>query len=741
MQLSETAPGIETMDVSLPDFDLWRSRTTSFTGMFAFDDAAFLLTSPDRPEILQGALVSPGFLTVLGVDPVLGRGFAMSEERPGADDVVMISDALWERRYGRDPGILGVALDLSGSTRRIVGVAPPGFHFPEVAHAWIPLAFEATEADPEDYGYDVVARLKPEVDLEAAMAEGRLVAAELAARWPEAKAGIGVTAYPLRAADIPLALGASVLALLGAVLMVMLVACTNVSSLLLARGEERRDEMAVRRAMGAGAGRMFRQFLTESGVLVAFGVAGALLVGVLAVDFIPGLLPEERPFWIRFDLDVRVFAWSLAMGALACGVIAIPPAIQAAGSGGTGSPRGGRVLSGRSGRWLIGAQIALATVLVGGAGLASRSLLELHRIEPGVQVEGVLVAGGPIPRWSYPDAAARRAFMREALESVRALPGVVSAAAVDAVPLLTAGSEVALDGGGEPGDRAPVGLLNAFSDGYFETMGIPVLEGRVPRGPEVWGEDATAVVSASLARRLWGEEEAVGRRIRHGVPGSRSPSVADDQPWLTVAAVVGDVHQSGPGRTAREELYLPIGAHVASSLTMVVRTSGPPLGHAEAVRRAVHRIDPGFPFYEPTTMADARRFSVWTERMLSLLLASFGGLATTLAVIGVYGVVAHTTRLRTPEMGLRVAVGASRAEIQGLVLRESLRLLWPGLVVGLGLAALASVFLRRVLFGVGVLDPPTLVFTATLFVGAGLLASWLPARRSAGVDPAAALRA
>ena len=214
LQLSETAPGIESMDVSLPDFDLWRERTDVFSGMFAFDDASFLLTNPDRPEILEGAVVSPGFLGVLGIEPVLGRGFVSSEEQPGADKVVFISDALWDRRFARDPDVLGQTLILNGNTRQIVGVAPPAFHFPEIAHVWVPLAFDPSRADPEDYGYDVIARLAPGMDLDAALAEGEVVAASLAARSPESKASIGMTAYSLRAADVPVAVGVLAVVLL-----------------------------------------------------------------------------------------------------------------------------------------------------------------------------------------------------------------------------------------------------------------------------------------------------------------------------------------------------------------------------------------------------------------------------------------------------------------------------------------------------------------------------------------------
>jgi putative ABC transport system permease protein len=738
LQLSETAPGIESMDVSLPDFHLWRERTTVFSGMFAFDDARFLLTERTGPEVLEGAAVSPGFLAVLGIQPVLGRGFLESEEQPGADGVVVISHTLWDRRFGRDPDVLGRQLILNGAAREIVGVAPPVFHFPEVAQVWVPLAFDPLHADPEDYGYDVIGRLSGGADLDAALAEGDVIVASLVGRSPS-KAGIGVTAYPLRLADVPLAAGAMALALLVATIVVMLVACTNVASLLLARGEERRAEMSVRQALGASRGRLTRQALAESAVPVVLGISGALLLGHKAVDLLPALLPGERPYWIHFDLDHRVFGWSVLMGVLCCVFISLPAAHQAARSRGGGS--GQRVLSGRGRRLVVSTQIALATTLVASAGLTLRALDNLNRVDPGVDGANVLVLSAPLPSWTYPTEDARRTFYRDALGRVRALPGVTAAASIDAVPFLSTGQEVALDVGAGPTVRPLVGLLSRFSDGYFSALGIPVLEGRLPEGTAAWEGTPVAVVSRSLASRLWPGEAAVGQRLRHGTEGSRSPTVDAEQPWLTVVAVVGDVLQSGPGKPTREALYLPMGSGVPSTFTVLVRTEEDPRALAASVRERIHEIDPTLPFLEATTMASARRFSIWIERTISALLAGLGALAMLLSIVGVYGVISHIVGRRRREMGLRMAVGASVLDVQALVVRGALGLLLPGLVVGLVLSGALSVVFRAALFEVGALDPITLVATTVAFVLAGVVASYLPARRASRTDPATALRA
>lgn len=740
VQLSETAADMESMDVSLPDFHYWRANTEVFSGMFAFDDHAFLLSTPDRPEILEGAVVSPGFLAVLGIEPTLGRDFVTEEERPGRNGVAVISEALWERRFARDPGVLGSTLELSGRPYEVVGVAPAGFHFPEVAQVWIPLAFEATEADPQDYGYDVVARLVPGASVQSARLEGRRVAGALAAAANGRKDGIGATAYPLRMADVPLPLAGSVLLLQVAVLLVLLVACTNVASLLLARGEVRRGEMAVRSALGAGLGRLLRQHLTEVGLVASVGLFGALVLARFAVAWLPILLPGDMPFWLSFDLDSSVLLFSGTVAVLCCVGVAVPTTVQA-----RRAPRlaGGvtdrRVVSGGGRRWLVGGQLALALVLVAAAAVTLRGVARLSQTATGVRIENVLVTSAPLPAWTYEDQADRLALTRRVVDAVQSLPGVVSAAAIDVVPLVSGGREVALDPGGDPGARAPVGLLNAFSPGYFETMGIPVLEGRLPGDSEGWTNPDLAVVSQSLARRFWPDGGAVGRRIRYGTPESRDPRVSPDRPWLEVVAVVGDVLQAGPVRETRDQVYVTMARETPAHLTLMVHTGNDPLALLDAVEERVHEIDPTLPFYEPTTMEQARRFSVWIQRLTATLLTAFGVLAGSMAILGVYAVMAHTTRRRDREIGLRVAVGASGRDVRRLVLRDSMELILPGLVVGLVGAGVSSVLLQRLVAGAPGGDPLLVLAVAAVLAAAALGAAWLPARRAAGVDPSVAL--
>jgi putative ABC transport system permease protein len=738
VQLSETAPDIGSMDVSLPDFALWRTETRTFSGMFAFDDTGLLLTGPDQPEIAQGAVVSPGFLKVLGVAPLLGRDFLADEEVPGSDAVAIISYSMWERRFGRDPGVLDRTLLLNGRVREIVGVAPPAFHFPEMADVWVPLAFDANEADPQDYGYDVIARLSTDATLDAALAEAAVIAGQLARTHPGTKAGIGATAYPLRWADVPAPLAVTVVVLLVAVGLVLLMACTNAASLMLARGEDRRGEMAMRRALGAGTGRIVRQVLAETAVLCSVGVAGAVWVAHVIIRALPDLLPEDRAFWIRFDLDPLVLGWTAATGVAACLLVGIPPALRAART--TGRPLAGSAAPlGTTRRWMLGAQVAIATMLVAGATLASRALINLNKLDPGLNPERVLVLATPLPPWSYPQAESRVGFVREALSAVRSLPTVSQAAAIASVPFLGSGAEVAVESETTEG-RRPIAHLNSFTDDYFATMQVPVLEGTLPTAADIWQGAPIAAISASLAERLWPGGGAVGKQVRHATEGSRSPVVGNDQTWLRVVAVVGDVRQTGLAQNQAQQLYVPFGRETPGSLVLVARTIGDPLAQVDAVRRRIHTLDPTLPFYDPTTLDLARQSSIWTERLASKLLSGFGALALLLAFVGVYGVMAFLTRQRDRELGLRLAIGASRNNLLALVMRRALGILAPGLVVGTFGAGVVSIVFRNTLFGVSALDPLTMGVTIAGLLSVGLLAAYLPARRATRLDPSIALR-
>jgi predicted permease len=742
VQLSETFPDIGTMDVSFPDFHRWRAETQVFEGMFAFDDGSFLISGADVPRLVEGAVVSPGFLSVLGVAPSLGRGFLPDEEMPGSDGVAIISEALWRDDFGATPDVLDRSVVLNGRTRRIVGVAGAGFHFPEVAQVWVPLALDPGVADPEDYGYDVVARLRPDLTVHDARAEGVRVAAALAREHPGTKTGIGADAYSLRAADVPRALALSALLLQGAVSLVLLIACLNVANLLLARGEDRAAEMALRRALGASRSRLVRQVLAESALLAAAGALGALALAHWASPIFLMLLPDEVPFWLSFDMDWRVASWTAATASLACLAVGLPPALRASGDSGAGEAAirvtGGRSFDrGRQG--LIVVQVALATMLLVGAGLMIRGLANLEATDPGMDPSQVLVLSAVYPPWSHPEGPERTRAQMAVVERVASVGGVESAAAVASVPLLGSPDEVAIESAAPSQTR--VGTVNGVSEAYFSTMRIPVVAGRGPTHEEVWSGAHVAVVSESLARELWPDGDVLGRRLRHGVPGNRSPTVSDDQPWLDVVGVVGDVRQESLGRPPRGAVYVPFGSWGSGHLTLVVRTDLPPLDHAGVIQGQISEIDPLLAFLEPTSMREAMAFATWSERLASGLLSAFAALALALSLVGIYGVVSFVTGRRTNEIGVRLAVGATPGSVVTLVVGDSGKLVAAGVGIGLVGGVLASRTFSSMLYGVRPFDPVTLMATALLLGAVGLAASYGPARRAARTDAVRALRA
>ncbi len=735
VQLSETFPEIGTMDISFPDFHHWRAETRVFTGMFAFDDASFILAGHDVPRLVEGAVVSPGFLSVLGVPLLLGRGFLEEDERPGSDASVIISEALWRNDLGGSPDVLERTLSLNGRARRIVGVVGAGFHFPEVAQLWVPLALDPVAADPQDYSYDVVARLGAGRTVQEARSEGARITSELAREYPE-KAGIGADAYPLRAADVPRVFAYTTLVLLAAVSLVLLIACLNVANLLLARGEDRSGEMALRRALGASRWRLVRQVLSESLLLALAGSVGALLMANAAGSLFLGLLPEEVPFWLAFDLDWRVVAYTLGVTLLTCLAVGLPPGLKAA-RGAERTAAGSRAFDrGRQG--LIVGQVALASMLVVSAGLMIRGLMHLQSVDPGLDPERVLVLSMVFPPWSYPTVAERAQVQEATLGSIAATGGVESVAAVASVPLLGAPDEVAVESAMPA--QTLVATVNQVGDRYFAALRIPILEGRSATAEEVRREAPVVVVSESLAHALWPDGDALGRRLRHGVPGNRSPTVPTEQPWLEVIGVADDVRATSLGQAPRGMAYVPARPGASQILTVVVRTVGAPLDRVGTIRSRVAEVDPGVTFLAPTTMQEAMRFATWSERLASGLLSIFAVLALLLSMVGIYGVISLVTRRRANEIGVRRALGATRGSVIALVVGDSGRRVALGMGLGLVGGVLASRLLTSMLHGVRPTDPVTLLATSALLSLVALAASYIPARRVAGTDVVQALR-
>jgi putative ABC transport system permease protein len=722
-------------------FQEWR-RTEAFSGLTVTAGWAAAVTDGDRPEMIPGARVSPSYFTVLGVDPAPGRGFLPDEETPGKDHVVVLSRGLWEQRYGAEPSVVGSTLELNGTPYRVVGIAPEGFRPPieSDAQLWSPLDVDPADPDWGNYYLRVIGRLAPGVGVEAAEAQLEAVMDRLGEEHPADLRGVGVALEPLRAtvagdSRTPL------LVLLGAVLLVLLVACANVANLVLARAFARDRELAVRTALGAGRRRLVAQLVTESLALAAVGGALGLVAGLWGMEVLKAYAPAGTPRLDEVGLDGSVFLFVLAataitgllFGLVPGWLVSRSPVATALHEGGrTGSSAGRARL--RAG--LVVAELALGLALLVGAGLLVRSLVALHAVSPGFEPAGVASGRLLFPSARFPEGSQAAAFVDRAIERLESAPEVASAGAVSVLPL--SGSQIdvsyVVEGRVPPPGEEPAADYRAATPTYFETLGIPVVRGR-SLGP---GDDAdaplVAVVSEELARRAFPDEDPVGRRIKVG--GVRDP----ESPWITVVGVVGGVRDNALNRTPDPEIYLPAAQRPSRVMRLVVRAERPGVELAETLRGAVAALDSSQPVAEVVDLETLVRDSLAPQRFVTGLLAAFAAMALLLAGVGIYGVMSYVVGRRTHEIGVRMALGARPREVLALVLRQGALLV----ALGLGLGAIAAWGVGRgiagLLYGVEPGDPATFAAVAGLLALCSLAATLLPALRASRTDPVEALR-
>jgi predicted permease len=737
--LGEARPSGEADDVAAPTFLEWRAAARSFEGLAAWTWWGLALTGRGDPEELLTIRAAPSLFQVLGARAALGRTFAPEEEDPGRGGVVLLSDGLWRRSFGADPGILGRTLMLDGEPRTVVGVMPRGFRFPDFdIDLWVPLGFLDYERDSRTIRmFNVIGRLGPGATIEAARAEMATVAAGVAAREPATHEGWGAWIEP--ASNSLVNASSALPLLLGAVGLVLLIACANVASLLLARGAERERDLAVRAALGAGRGRLARELLAEALVLAAVGGALGLLLSGWIVDLVRALDPEGLPGWHTVRVDGRALAFTAAASLAAALLAGLAPALRATrldleralreGSGKATSRRATRAREA-----LAVGETALAIVLVAGAGLLLQSLLRVVKTDPGFDTRRALVATLFLPDTRYDDGASQRRFFDELLERARALPGVLAAGGVTSLPLAEVGDDY--DVPYRPADRAagadesPRADFRVATPGYFRTLGIPLLSGRDFAATDVEGTPAVAIVNRTLARRAFPGRSPLGRRLVLEQGGEE----------LTIAGVVADVRHRGLDAEPRPEIYRPLGQRAYSTLTVVLRTAGPPLALAEPLKREVLGLDPGLPISVLTTMEALASESVGGRRVDAVLLGGFAALALLLAALGIHGALAGAVAGRTREIGVRMALGAARARVVRDVVGRGLALAGLGFLLGLPAAVTLAALLGGMLYGVGPADVTTHAAAAGVLLATALLAGWMPARRAAGVDPAAALR-
>jgi putative ABC transport system permease protein len=732
--------GFPRFSVSPHNFEDWREQGRSFAGLAALEMTRMNLTGGDQPESVPGARVSADYFRVLGVEPVRGRAFRPEEGRLGANRVAVISHGLWQRRFGSDPSAVGAALRLDGEPYTVVGVAPPGFEFPQERELWVPLAFDMAKENRGDHYLIVLGRLAGGVSEEQAQTEMDAIAARLEAAYPDIQTGWGVDITPLRDFLVENVESALVI-LLVFVSFVLLIACANVANLLLARVASREREMAIRTALGAGRARLVRQMLTETMVLFLAGGALGLFLAFWGIRALIALDPDGIPRAQEIGLDNRVLLFTLLVS-LGTGLLfGLVPALSAAGRQLAESLKeGGRAMAGgvrgrlvRNG--LVLGQMALTLVLLVGAGLLIQSFARLQAVDPGFRPEGVLTARVALPRAEYAEPARQIAFHQQLLEKVRALPGVRNAGTVFPLPL---GGNMVLSFAVEgrpapPPSEVPNTHVRGVSPGYFQTMGIAVRQGRTFTEQDVQGSLPVVVVNENMAKKIWPGESPLGKRINFG-----DPAVPGD--WMTVVGVVAPVRHMALDEDPGSEVYWPQYQQPFADASLVLRTDQDPASQANAIRQAVRSLDPNLPVDQIRTMEELVASSLSQSRFKMVLLSLFAGLALVLAAVGVYGVVSYTVAQRTHEIGIRMALGAERRNVLRLVVRQGMVVVLIGVALGVALAFGASRYLAGQVYGVSAKDPLTFLAVPLVLIAVALLANYLPARRATQVDPLVALR-
>jgi predicted permease len=733
--------------ISLPHYVDWRERSGSFEDIAAFQTASYNLTGDGEPELLQSLRTTPNLLSILGLQAVVGRTFA-PDEVAEATPVVVVSQSLWTRRFGGDPNIVDREIVLGGARYTVIGVVPPDFRFPAgTVDVFMPTAFTPQELANRGVRTSyAVARLKAGVTLAQAQAELTTLA-KTAADGIVSNEGHQGAVAPLQE-HIALQARPTLLTLLGAVGVLLLIACANLANLLLARGAGRRHELALRKALGAGNGRVVRQLLTECGVLAVAGLALGLVFAVASFGYLARLVPQAFPDGTAPGIDWRVLAFTAGLAFATVLLFGAGPAWATARSSvnaslNKGGGRGGTARGNRLRNTLVVAEIALTVVLLAAAGLLLRSYVAVLNTDPGFNPKNLLMAATVLPFPKYEDPARRAAFYAGVVEEVRALPGVTSAGYVSFGPLTIRGGYVLVTIEGEPEFTPETIQRYIVSDrvvtpGYFETLSVPLIDGRRFEDRDM-GDSAlpTVIVNQTMAKAYWPDGEAVGKRFKAG--GN------EDAPWLTVIGVVGDMRQMGLDTPPVSELYLPAAAFVPNvgffwPRHLFVRTAGDPLALGNPVRAAIWRMDPDQPISLLHTMDDVFDRELSNRNTQLTLVGAFAVLALVLAAVGLYGVLSYAVAQRTPEIGLRMALGAQHATVVRTVVVGALALACVGLTIGVAGALALARLVESFLFGVSATDPMTFVAAAALLLAVTGAAAYLPARRAANVDPMTALR-
>lgn len=740
MWVDNRAAGIKEDIGSYPNYLDWRDQNQSYDHVAAFTGANFTLTGSDEPERIPGAQTTANFFAVVGLQPILGRLYTTANETPGNDRVVLISHGLWQRKFGGRNDVLAQTLTLNGQPFEIIGVMPPELRLPNNAQLWKPLApSDDLRSARTSFWLPVIGKLKAGVTPEEAQTEMSAIAARIEQAYPQMQ-GFGAYIVPLQK-QIVGQIERSLQVLMAAVGLVLLIACANLGNLMLGRTAARRKELAIRTALGARRGRLIRQIVTETLVLAVVGSALGLLLAFWATEFFISLAGATIPRPDAIVIDGRVVLFTLVLAVVAALISGLLPALQASRlslrehlqEGGresaAGSSRGTRSA-------LIAAEMALAFMLLAGAGILVRTLWSMQDVERGFSTERIAVATLSLPPALFAQPADVRSFYTRLLERVRTMPGVESAATATGIlqPLVTNSGVYSIEGKPvPPPDQRVEYPVEVVSSGFFDTIGAAFASGR-DFGPQDHVDAPRAIIiNETLAKQGWPGQDPIGRRMRSGGENSQAP-------WMTVVGVVKDLHRAEVTRAIRPELYMCAQQVTPRTQMLVVRTAGDPTAILPTLRKEVQALNPQLPLFATGTLAGDVSETLTEPRFRAVLLAVFAVIAMLLASIGIYGVTAHAVGQRTQEVGVRMALGAQRADVLLLMLRQHLRPAVLGVVLGLvGALALAK-FLQSMVFGVAPTDPATFVIMAVALLAVSAAACWIPARRAARVDALVALR-
>jgi putative ABC transport system permease protein len=750
VRVLEKPPGFPRNGIATLNFLDWQSQNTVFEHMAAQSGGPVTLTCYGDPVQLRGARVSAHYFNIYGIKPALGRTFAADEDQRGKEKVAVLSHALWVSQFGADPKMVGRTIRLDGQPITVIGVLPAGGTFDRsYDQIWTPLAFQPENMTRNFHWFGSFAKLKRGVTLEKARVQMDAIGARIAQDYPDSNKGWGVVVERLGDVIVDEDLRLSLYVLLAAVAMVLLIGCVNLANLMLLRGAARAREVALRSALGAGRQRLIRQFLTESVLLSLAGGVLGVGVGYATMAALKAALPPySLPPEVNVTMDGRVLLFALAISVLTGILFGLAPALGATKTdlvsslkeGGGGTIGGARhKLRGA----LVVAEVALAFVLLTGAGLLIRSFFQMQQADPGVDTTNVLTAGLPLSDKLYPDPVRLDSYLREMESNLQALPGVRDVAFASALPMQGWGYGMPFQIAGRPSvDRAnrQVCFFKMVSPSYFRAVGMRLRKGRGLSDRDLPGSPAVTVVNATMARKYFPNQDPIGQRIlvQQIIPGKTQ--LGPEIPWEVVGVVADERVTSLDNKRDNPGMYVTNEQSPVYFGGLVVRAAINPAGLEKAFRKVVSDTNKDQPLTDVKTLEQIKTETMASDRLRSLLLGVFAGIALLLSAVGIYGVISYSVAERTGEIGIRAALGASRVNLLGLVLRHGTWLTGAGLAIGyLGALGLTRL-LATLLFGVGTWDPLTITTVTGVLICVGLLACYVPARRATKVDPAVALR-